>query len=266
MENQTTPENQFEEIGKAKDALADHLTDVVERYDEQMDIKEMAIRLSEISDRGSELLKGLDDIDRQVSGPGGADDRVLLDKTDGLRQNLETMLWEDLPRVLYQRLMEERDSKIFGKDAPKFPTEEHAVHYANTHMYQVCLDLLSDPAIDDYLLEPIFEHAFDSATSELDADGEVREWNAISSDLANMEVDKKWITARPKVADRIIRLYIASLIHPNKEDEGFGEPTWRQKLEPYVKDYNLLEVVGSPLKEKYEKEIAGWKRVNKLVE
>ena len=81
-----------------------------------------------------------------------------------------------------------------------------------------------------------------------------------------MDVDKKWITVRPKVADRVIRLYIASLIHPNKEGESFGEITWREKLEPYVKDYNLLDVVGSPLKEKYEKEIAYREKINNAVQ
>ena len=179
MNGTETSENQFEELSKAKDSLTEHLTDVVEKYDERMDIGEMAIQLSEISDRGAEILKGLDDVERQVSGPG-EDDKELLKKMDGVRESLEDILWKDLQKILFQRLMEERDNKIFGKDAPKFPTEAHAVHYANTYMYDVCLELLNNPAVEDYLLEPVFEHAFESALSELDADGEVRTWNAVS--------------------------------------------------------------------------------------
>jgi hypothetical protein len=252
-------ENQqkFDSLDKAKDKLTENLTGILEKYDEKLDLHEMAIELSEVTDRGNDLYKEMDAFLNTLVGPGFEDDKVVAPQLEALMDGLQKLLDEDLPDVLKQRLAEERDNELFGKiskGAKQGEMEPELVHKADMFMYSIDLKLLKDPAINGSLLAPVFNEALGYAVSDLDADGEVRTWGALSLDTANLAVDKKWIASHPKVADRIVSLYLAALDHPEMESEDQDVPRL-QEFETPLKTYDLLNVIGSPLKEQYQKQL-----------
>lgn len=252
-------QQKFDSLGKANDKLTENLTGILEKYDEKLDLHEMAIELSEVTDRGNELYQEMDTFLHTMVGPGGEDEKMIAPQIEALMDNLAKVLNEDIPEILKRRLGEERDNELFGpilKHSKEEEVEEDLVYKADMYMYPLYLDLIKDPAIDGSLLEPIFNDALDCATSDLDADGKVRGWDFVdywASDTPfDFSVAKKWIAARPKVADRVVKLYLATLDHPGME--GLEDPRL-EEFEELVKNYDLFNVIGSPLKEQYQKQL-----------
>ncbi len=264
MDANAENQQKFDSLDQAKDKLTANLTGILEKYDENLDVHELAIELSEVTDRGNELYKEMDAFLSTLVGVGFEDEKVVAPQVETLMEDLSKVLTEDIPDVLRYRLDEELNNELFGTIL-KHPkngadlinasrTEDDALPKANMSMYPRYLDLMQDPAIDGSLLEPLFNNALKCATSDLDADGKVRQWNAMSDDKANLDVDKKWIAAHPKAADRVVKLYLAALDHTNMEPE---DPDFSrlQDFEDLVKTYDLFNVIGSPLKEQYQKQL-----------
>ncbi|MEK9159816.1 MAG: hypothetical protein AAB383_03745 [Patescibacteria group bacterium] len=256
--------SEFENSGQKLDSLQqgteqlnEKLTDVKEGYDEALDLREMAVQLSEVRDQGIGLLRQTEAFGKELQGPG-ENDHATIERVEALQASLVQLLDEEIPQLLLQRSYEDRDNRVFGKggigENSKIHNEEQVVHEANMQMYPAYLELLEDLAVDGVILEPIFDEALKCATSELDADGVVREWQAMSADTENLPVDKKWIAARPKVADRIVKVYLAALNHPDMRRDGEDYPRL-QEFEELLQRYDLLNVIGSPLKEKYQKQL-----------
>lgn len=256
-ERQEEIQQKLEDWGKAKDKLTENLTGILDKYDEKFDIHETAVELSELSDQGWSLSDQMDDFYRTLYGPGFEDDKETMAKMEPLMDGLNEILTKDLPGLLKQRLYEERDNQLFGpilKGAKRGEMEPELVYKADMYMYPLYLDLIKDPAIDGFLLDSIFGDALDCATSDLDADGEVRGWDYMPSDTYDLPVAKKWIAARPKVADRVVKLYLATLDHPDMEPENPDLPLL-EEFEELVKTYDLFNIIGSPLKEEYQKKL-----------
>ncbi len=258
-ELQQETQQKFDSFDKANDKLTKNLTGILEKYDEKLDVHELAIELSEVTDRGNELYKEMDAFLSTLAGVGFEDEKVVAPQLEALMDDLAKVLNEDIPEVLKQRLYEERDNELFGpilKHSKEEEVEEDLVYKADMYMYPLYLDLIKDTAIDGSLLEPIFNDALDCATSDLDADGKVRGWDYedywASDTPFDLSVAKKWIEARPKVADRVVKLYLATLDHPGME--GLEDPRL-EEFEDLVKTYDLFNVIGSPLKEQYQKKL-----------
>lgn len=255
MEANNENQQKFDSLDKAKDKLTENLTGILEKYDEKLDLHELAIELSEVTDRGNELYKEMDAFMRTLVGPGFEDDKATAAQLEPLMDGLQKLLDEDLPDLLKQRLAEERDQQLFGpilKGAKKEEMEPALSHKADMFMYTTDLNLIKDPAIDGSLLDSVFNDALEYAVSDLDADGQVRTWGALQPDVANLAVDKKWIASHPKVADRVASLYLAALDHQDIPR--------LQEFEELLKTYDLLNIIGSPLKEQYQKQLSEIKK------
>ncbi len=257
MANPESSEQRLDSLQKGTEQLGERLTDAKEANDKNFDLHELAIQLSEIRDQGKQLIEETEAFWKELQGPG-AQDHETIEQVDALRESLTQLLDEEIPELLLQRSYEEHDNSIFAKggfaDDPKLENEDQVSHAADMHMYPIYLGLLQDSAIDGAVLEPIFKEALDAAASDLDADGVVREWGAMREDTADIAVDKKWIAARPKVADRIVNVYLAALSHPDMRQDGEDSPRI-EAFEELVKMYDLFNVIGSPLKEKYQAQL-----------
>lgn len=251
-------QNTLSNLDQSSGQLRENLTNVLEKFDEEKDIHKLAIQLSEIYDHGTVLLHEMNEFELEISGPGGEDDRASLAVLEKLQSELNGVLDTELPDLLEQRLLEISKEHIVG---PEAENKNEMVYQTNMFVYDLCLGLLNDPAIEGQLLEPVFDQAFECAVADLDADGVMRVWPATSAGLAKLPVDKKWIAARPQVAHRIVKLYLAVSDHPGMRPafqsiDHEGQDYYRlQELEDYIKDYDLLKIIGSPLREQYQKAI-----------